>query len=333
MAVIVTGAAGFVGRHTVAELRRRGHAVVAVVRGSRGDDHPWSGDRGVRTVQEDLRLGTDAIAALLPDANAVIHLAASSRGTPRERFDATVLGTERLLELVAALRWRGRFVHVSSFAVCGFDQLRRGARVDENTPLECDLGRRDDYAWTKAWQERLVREAAARDEVDMTIVRPGAIYGSERRAQQRLGRPLGAHGLLLIGGMQVMPLTHVDNTASMLAECAVNPAASGETFHAVDPGRVRQWQYLRRWRAAGDGPRRVIPLPLPAFRAIGACYAIATRATGGAVRTPGMLDPYLTTPNVGRFEWDTDKAQRVLGWQPPLSRPAALDETFGGNHG
>ena len=330
MQVIVTGAAGFVGRHAVAELRHRGHEVVAVVRRPGGDDaDPWSDDAGVRTVAADLRLGVATIAPLLPDAGAVIHLVASSRGTARERFDATVLGTERLLQAIAAVGWRGRFVHVSSFAVCEFARLRRGGQVDEDTPLEAELGRRDDYAWTKAWQERLVREAAARGELEMTIVRPGAIFGAQRRAQQRLGRPLGERGLLLIGGMGVLPLTHVQNTASLLAECAVNPAAAGETFHAVDPGRVRQWQYLRRWRAAGDGPRRVIPLPLPAFRAIGACYATAARASGGAIRSPAMFDAYLTTPNVGRFRWETDKAQRVLGWHPPIGLPAALQRTFG----
>lgn len=332
MRVIVTGSAGFVGRHTVAELRRRGHDVVAVVRRPGCAPLPWADDDGVLTCHEDLRLGTETVAALLASAGAIIHLAASSRGTPRDRFDATVLGTERLLQAVTAASWRGRFVHVSSFAVCGFSPLPRGAHVDEDTPLESDLGRRDDYAWTKAWQERLVREAAARDALDVTIVRPGAIFGPERRCQQRLGRRIGTHGLLMIGGMGVMPLTHVDNTASLLAECAVNPAASGETFHAVDPGRVRQWQYLRRWRTAGDGPRAVVPLPLPAFRAISACYAIATRATAGGIRAPGMFDPYLTTPNIGRFRWETDKAQRVLGWRPPLSLAAALDQTFGATH-
>lgn len=333
MHVIVTGAAGFVGRHTVAELRRRGHGVVAIVRRpAAAGTHPWDDDDGVRTVVEDLRLGSEAIGAQLPHAGALIHLAASSRGTPRERFDATVLGTERLLQAIAATGWRGRFVHVSSFAVCDFTRLRRGAHVDEDTPLESELGRRDDYAWTKTWQERLVREAAARNELDLTVVRPGAIFGAERRAQQRLGRPLGERGLLLIGGAGVMPLTHVENTASLLAECAVNPAASGETFHAVDPGRVRQWQYLRRWRAGGDGPQHVISLPLPAFRAIGACYASAARVSAGAICPPGMFDAALTTPNFGRFRWETDKAQRVLGWQPSVSLSSALQRTFGDDH-
>ena len=66
-------------------------------------------------------------------------------------------GTERLLSAIERAGWKGRFVHVSSFAVYAFNQLPAGATVDEETPLEPDPGRRDDYAWTKLLQERRSR--------------------------------------------------------------------------------------------------------------------------------------------------------------------------------
>ena len=37
-----------------------------------------------------------------------------------------MLATERLLEQARELGWAGRFVHVSSFAVYGFNQVPRG---------------------------------------------------------------------------------------------------------------------------------------------------------------------------------------------------------------
>lgn len=327
MRVIVTGAGGFIGRRVVAECLRRGHAVDAVLRP--GSPAPaCTGGRGVTVVRAELRGDLGPVAERLEGAGALVHLAATTTGSPRVRFDGTVGATERLLGAIAAAGWRGRLVLVSSFAVYDFNGLRRGARVDESTPLEPAPGRRDEYAWTKSWQERIVREAAARGEVDAVVVRPGAVYGPERRFQQRLGRPLGRDGLLLVGGLGRMPLTYVENTASLLVTCAEHPAAAGETFNAVDPDPLRRLTYVRRWRAAADGPRRVVPVPLAAHRAARAGYAVADRLSGGAVRPPGFFDGYMTTPNLGRFRWDGSRATRVLGWSPPVPVADALHRTF-----
>ena len=70
-------------------------------------------------------------------------------------------------------------------------------------------------------------------------MRPGAIYGRERRFQWRLGRMVGDDVLLLYGGGNTMPLNYVENTASLLAECGRHPAAPGLVLNAVDPDRRR----------------------------------------------------------------------------------------------
>lgn len=331
MRVMVTGAGGFVGRYTVAELLARGHAVIAVVRP--GSMLPAALERpGVELLRADLRRPPADLAGALIGADAVVHLAAGMSGTPRARFDATVLTTERLLELMRELPWRGRLVHVSSLAVYAFNQLPRSAVLDEQAPLEPCLGRRDDYAWTKAWQERVVTRLAREAGIETTIVRPGAIYGPERQYQQRLGRRLGARGLLLIGGRNRMPLSYVENTASLLAECTVNPAAAGETFNAIDPDPPRQWSYLARWRRC-NGPTRVVPVPLALFRGLGIGYAALERATSGRISAPGIVDSYGTCANFGGHRFDGSKALRVLGWRPPVSRAQGYAATFDHNVG
>jgi UDP-glucose 4-epimerase len=327
MRVIVTGAGGFVGRYTVAELLARGHTVTAVVRP--GSTLPQALEQtGVEVLRADLRVPPASLASALLGAGAVVHLAAGMSGTPRARFDASVLATERLLELMREVRWRGRLVHVSSLAVYGFNQLPRGAAVDEETPLEPCLGRRDDYAWTKAWQERVVTRLAREAGIETTIVRPGAIYGPERQFQQRLGRRLGSRGLLLIGGRNRLPLSYVENTASLLAECVMHARAAGQAFNAIDPEPPRQWTYLARWCHC-NGPTWVLPLPLPLFRGLGVAYAALDRATCGRVSAPGIVDAYATRPNFGGHRFDNSKALRVLGWRPPASRQQGLAATFG----
>jgi nucleoside-diphosphate-sugar epimerase len=327
--ILITGAAGFVGRHTVAELRRRGHNTVALVRPSRPLPaelrHP-----NVEIVHCDLRTADVALRDAVSRCGAVIHLAAGMSGSARARFDATVLGTERLIDAICDLDWDGRLVHVSSFAVYGFNQLRSRAVVDETTPLERQLDRRDDYAWLKSWQERLVSERLAEGPAEVTIVRPGAIYGPERPFQHRLGRRLGGRGLLLMGGASVMPLVYVDNVASLLAECAGNPLAAWQVFNAVDPDPPRQLTYLRRWLRAQPHRIWVLPLPLTAYSAAGAGLELAGRLSGGRIAPPGLLDRYAMIPNLRSFRYDTTKPATVLGWQPGVSPAEGIDRTFPG---
>lgn len=322
---MVTGANGFVGRHVVAELRARGHGVTAVVRPSRPLAPELTRD-GVEVVRADLRCDADRLARSLPGCRAIVHLAAGMRGSARARFGETVLATESLLERLRELDWCGRFVHVSSLAVYGFDELPRGSTVDESAPLERCLGRRDDYAWTKAWQERVVRE---RCPSEVVVVRPGAVYGAERAFQQRLGRRLGSRAILLVGGLNELPLSYVQNTASLLVRCVEHPRAAGETFHAIDPQPVRQWRYLAALLAA---QRRtlVVPLPLALFRGLGAGYELARRLTAGRVAAPGIVDPYATRANFGGHRFDGSKATRLLGWTPPVSRARGFELTFKG---
>jgi nucleoside-diphosphate-sugar epimerase len=324
---LVTGAGGFLGSHLVEDLMRRGSRVKALVRPSREIPAAWE-ERGVERVPVDLRRPEEGLSAALADADVVFHLAATTAGNWRSMFDTTVAATQRMLDTMRETGWQGRLVHVSSFSVYGLNQVRAHSVVDETMPLEPDPWRRDEYAWTKWLQERLVRELHDEGEVEVAIVRPGVIYGPGRAFQHQLGRELGPNTLLLYGGLATMRLTYVENTASLLAECGENPRAAGEVFNAIDPRPLRQFQYARRWRDADRANRRVVPFPLLALRAFGASLARADAATHGAVSPPSFLDPYRLKPAYGDFRYDTSKATKVLGWNPTISREKALELTF-----
>jgi 2-alkyl-3-oxoalkanoate reductase len=326
MKVLVTGASGFLGRYVVRELADRGHDVTALVRSATSARESFTQLR-VQFLEGDLRSLDDPLALRLGRQDAIVHLAAATSGTTRVRFESTVLATERLLEALARVSWSGRLVHVSTLAVYGFNQLAARARVDENTPLEPELGRRDDYAWTKTWQERVVERFAAERDAEVVLVRPGSIYGPERPFQHRLGRLVGNRILLLIGGLTPMPLTYVENTASLLATCVEHPRAAGQVFNAIDPQPPRQWRYLRCLRRAR---RRliIVPLPLSLYRAIGAAYERVERATSGWISPPGFFARYVTTPSFGSFRYESDKCTRVLAWTPPVTQREALARTF-----
>jgi len=324
---LVTGATGFVGRYLVRDLVARGHEVVAVVRPSRSLPAEFA-ELGVEVLRADLRRPSDELAAALRDVDAIVNLAAGTQGSWRAAFDLNVLTAEHLAAAIRAAGWRGRLVHVSSFSVYALNQLPAGALVDERTPLEPEPGRRDDYAWAKRVQERVIDELRADPHgPEVVVVRPGAIYGPGRQFQYRLGRRVGSV-VLLLGGRVPMPLNYVENTVSLLATCVEHPRAAGEVFNAVDPDPPRQREYLRAWRRAQPERIRVLPVPLTAMRAVSALLLAAGRRTGGRIRPPGFFDPYMTTPTLRRFRYATGRPTEVLGWTPPVGREEAFARTF-----
>jgi UDP-glucose 4-epimerase len=117
--VLVTGAAGFIGRAVVAALRVRGVPVTAVDR--EPPDASW--DDGVHVVTGDLAEQETCVAAFETRPTAVVHLAAltsvlRSVDAPMQTFAQNVTITQVLLELA---RGSGvdRFVFASTNAVVG----------------------------------------------------------------------------------------------------------------------------------------------------------------------------------------------------------------------
>jgi nucleoside-diphosphate-sugar epimerase len=149
----VTGATGFIGRHTLAALRRRGWEVRVLTR-----RHPadlLSPYHRLELVLGDVH-DEGALERLVDGAQAIIHLAGLVKAlTPEDFYAVNETGTERLLRAANRRNPGAALVHVSSLA----------AREPQLSPY-CDSKRRGE-----AQVEAL---AAGRP---WTIVRPPAVYG------------------------------------------------------------------------------------------------------------------------------------------------------------
>ncbi|MET0523876.1 MAG: NAD-dependent epimerase/dehydratase family protein [Nocardioides sp.] len=105
--VLITGGAGFVGRHLADHLLTRGDVEVTVIDNeSLGDRKHLDLDR-VRFIQGDLR-NRDDLRGALEGQDAVVHLAADPRvmdsiENPVHNFENNVVGTFNLLELCREL--------------------------------------------------------------------------------------------------------------------------------------------------------------------------------------------------------------------------------------
>ena len=104
MKILVTGGAGYIGSHTVRELREKGHTVIVLDNFSRGHRGAVPGD--VRLITEDIH-HVDAVRQLLIEEHieAVMHFAAHSQvgesmENPTIYYDNNVVGTYYLLEAI-----------------------------------------------------------------------------------------------------------------------------------------------------------------------------------------------------------------------------------------
>jgi len=101
--VLITGGAGFIGRHLADHLTRQDDASVTVIDNeSLGDRKHLDLDR-VRFIEGDIR-NRDELRSALEGQEVVIHLAADTRviesiADPSHNFDTNVVGTFNLLEL------------------------------------------------------------------------------------------------------------------------------------------------------------------------------------------------------------------------------------------
>lgn len=200
---MVSGANRFLGYYVVARLLERGHSVRAIVRPA-SSDPTWNGNvevfrrRPPRLCQSGTRI--DNIDALL-------HLAAAITGDEDAQFAATVVGTEKLIEMMSKSVVR-RLVHVSSFVAYDWSK----AIFDERTPLLTDMYSMDGYTIARVWQERVVSRAAAAHSWNLTILRPGFIWGRAHAAIGGMGRIFG-RVYLMFGPCTRLPLTHIVNCA------------------------------------------------------------------------------------------------------------------------
>jgi ADP-L-glycero-D-manno-heptose 6-epimerase len=123
--IIVTGAAGFIGRNAVRELNDRGRRDLVLV-DSLGKDEKWGNLRGLH--YEDLISPQAFISQIeegrLTDIEAILHLGACSATTERDAdylLENNYRYTRRLCEF--SLRHHVRFVYASSAATYGDGSL------------------------------------------------------------------------------------------------------------------------------------------------------------------------------------------------------------------
>ncbi len=260
--ILVTGASGFVGSHTVPTLIAAGHRVVALAR------TPISGETVVgrlpaaQRASVEVRIGDvtqpGTLGPALAGIDAVVHLVAIPRDFSGGA-DLRLVNTEGTRAVVVAMRSAGvrRLVHMGAMG------------VEDDPTLH--------YASSKAKAEALVRDSG----LDWTILKPSLQFGEgDGFFNIVAGLVRISPGIVPVpgdGSARFQPI-HAGDVATVVVRALADPTTVGGIFELGGP---RYWTYreITREVVTALGKRRaIIPMPIVLIRLVA--------GTAEAVRIP-----------------------------------------------
>jgi UDP-glucose 4-epimerase len=235
MAILVTGAAGFIGSHVAEQLLRRGHEVVGLddLSGGFTDNVP----KGTVFVQGTV-LDGELLSRLFREHQIthVFHLAAyAAEGLSHfiRRFNYTnnVVGSMNVLNEAVKAEVRC-FVFTSSIAVYGAAQtpMRESLRPEPEDP----------YGIAKFAVEMDLQAARHMFGIDSIVFRPHNVYGERQHIGDRYRNVIGifmnqlmrGEPMSIFGdGTQTRAFSYIGDVAPLIADAIEVPAALNQTFN------------------------------------------------------------------------------------------------------
>ena len=348
--IAVLGASGFVGSRLVELWHLSGWAQVQPV---------------VRTVGSLARLARFELPWQLADACDQAALTAAFQGC--DAVVNLIVGNPDLIVANATASYRAaeaagvkRLVFVSSASVHG---QAPAPGTDETSPLH--TRHRFAYNNAKVRAERALTRLRASGSVELVILRPGIVYGPRSRWISDIAEQLLADRACLIhGGEGICNAIYVDNLIAAIQLSLTTDAADGEVFLVGDRERVT-WRDLHAPIAAAlgrdlsgiasiDPPhfRRGLGHSLGALRAskpvqallplVPAALKLAVKGAIKAATAPPPPSPWqlpavapptlseeLTQLQLCAVQLPSAKAERLLGYRPPVSFAAGMQRSIG----
>lgn len=301
--ILVTGANGFVGSALCDVLAGRAVDVVPVVRRA-SDLHQRSiGDMTSATAWGEHLTGCDAVIHLA----ARVHVMDDKSSNPLAEFRA--MNVEATLNLARQATSCGvrRFVFVSSIKVNG------EATTDQPFTAFDTPAPSDPYGISKMEAEQALLALSDATGLEVVILRPPLVYGPGVGANFLRLMQLVDRGIPLpLGSIHNRrSLVALDNLVDLLMVCALQPAASGQTFLVSDMHDVSIAELLDMLAAAMGRRSRLFRVP---------AWIITSAASmlGQSAAASRLL---------GSLQLDIRHTTSTLDWRPVVEMQEAVERT------
>ncbi|MEZ5776063.1 MAG: complex I NDUFA9 subunit family protein [Hyphomicrobiaceae bacterium] len=237
--VTVFGGSGFLGRHVVRALARRGYRIRAAERRPdlAGHLQPMGGVGQIQAVQANLR-NLESIRRAVAGADAVVNLVGILAETGRQRFDNIHVEGARRVARAGREAGIASLVHVSAIGA----DARSNAR----------------YARSKANGEKAVLEELP----GAVIMRPSLVFGPEDQLFNRFaGLAAMSPVMPVIGGRSRFQPVYAGDVAEAIANALDGRARPGTVYELGGPEVVTMRQIIERTLAYTGRKRRLAPVP------------------------------------------------------------------------
>jgi nucleoside-diphosphate-sugar epimerase len=305
--IAITGIGGFIGLRMVERARERGMRVQGL------DASPIAAElarkKGAEVVVGDVT-DPEIVARANRGADVTFHTAAiiEEDGDMALYRRVNGEGTRIVAESARAAGVR-QFVQLSSVMVYGFTYP---PLVGEDGPFR---GEGNPYCETKLESDRLALGLHAPGAFEVTVIRPGDVYGA--RSRPWVLRPLELMRkrifFLIDGGRGTMNHVHVDNLLDAVF-LALDKNASGEAFNVTDGAETSFADYFGRL-ARMLGRKRLPSAPGALVRG---AFSLAGRA-GARIGLKLPVSPAAVDFVSRPYPYSIDRARRVLGYEPRIS--------------
>ena len=325
MKILVTGGAGFLGRHIVDKLLEAGNNDITVLSRRK---YPDLEECGIRVISTDLN-NKDRLIAACEGIETVFHVASKTgiSGKFQDYFQTNVTGTRNLLQ-AAGLRGVKNFIYTSTPSVVyGSSEICNGT---EDLPYPAHY--LTAYAATKAEAELLVLSYNGRAGLRTCALRPHLIFGpGDTSLIPRILLKAKSGRLRIVGkGDNLISISYVENTADAhicalhrLSENAAN--VCGKAFFINEDVPVNCWVFINKLLEACN-------IPVIKKRIAGRlAYIIGfILEKTGSLFTPHWEPPltrFLTLQLSTSHYFDNSQAKKALLWQPKITPEEALHRT------